>query len=59
MGGGTNPEINADYPASSPYAVGCGGTKITLNNDVTEVAWTLSGGGVSTMYKVPEYQASS
>ena len=59
MGAGTNGGLNPDYPASSPYAVGCGGTFITLNNNATEIAWSLSGGGISTMYKMPEYQASS
>ena len=48
---------NVDYPASSPYAFGCGGTKITLNDIVTEVAWDESGGGVSLIYKVPDWQA--
>ena len=48
---------NVDYPASSPNAFGCGGTKITLNDIVTEIAWDASGGGISLRYKVPDWQA--
>ena len=48
---------NVDYPASSPFAFGCGGTKITLNDIKTEVAWDHAGGGISTVYKVPKWQA--
>ena len=29
---------NVDYPASSPFAFGCGGVRITLNDIVTEIA---------------------
>jgi len=54
-----------DYPASSPYVVGAGGTVISINNDYTiasEVAWgtaggsTAGGGGVSTLFSVPSWQ---
>ena len=49
--------LNVDYPASSPFAFGCGGTKITLNDIDTEVAWDHSGGGISRFYKLPPWQA--
>ena len=49
--------LDVEYPASSPYAFGCGGT--TLNDINTEVAWDESGGGISRVYKVPEWQARS
>lgn len=49
----------ADYPASDPSVVGCGGTRLTLNADGTraaEVTWddndtsSATGGGVSTFF---------
>ena len=55
--GDDNFRLNVDYPASSPFAFGCGGTKITLNDIVTEVAWDHAGGGISRIYKVPAWQA--
>lgn len=56
-----------DYPASSPFAISCGGTKLQLNPDGTrgsETAWssswfdsTGSGGGISAAYPVtPDWQ---
>jgi kumamolisin len=51
---------NVDYPGSSPYALSCGGTKLTLNSDGSrqaEVVWNedlsgegATGGGVSDYY---------
>ena len=49
--------LNVDYPASSPFSFGCGGTKITLNDIDTEVAWDHSGGGISRFYQLPPWQA--
>ena len=49
--------LNVDYPASSPFSFGCGGTKITLNDIDTEVAWDHSGGGISRFYELPPWQA--
>jgi kumamolisin len=60
---------HCDYPASSPYALGCGGT--TLQADPTtgavssETVWNggsnggATGGGVSDVYPVPAWQASA
>lgn len=45
---------NVDYPASSPYAVGCGGTTITANG---EIAWSYGGGGLSAVYPKPAFQS--
>jgi kumamolisin len=52
-----------DYPSSSTYSVGSGGTYITINNDysiASEVVWNQSsyatGGGVSTKFSVPSWQ---
>ena len=56
---------HVDFPASSPYVLGCGGT--TLNASATaiasEVVWNdgssggSTGGGVSTLFAVPTWQS--
>jgi len=59
------PTYTLQYPGSSPYVIGAGGTVVTINNDYTiasEVAWGTAGGsyagggGVSTIYSVPTWQ---
>ena len=54
-----------DFPAASPYVVGCGGTKLTLSGAGigSEVAWNelsanegATGGGVSEVFAQPSYQ---
>jgi kumamolisin len=54
-------EPHADFPASSPHALGCGGTTITAANGAiaSEVAWSDSGGGVSDVFALPSWQASA
>ncbi|HTA30562.1 MAG TPA: S53 family peptidase [Candidatus Cybelea sp.] len=53
---------HVDFPASSPYALGCGGTKLTAaNNKIrSEVVWNQAGsgggGGVSDMNPLPSWQ---
>ena len=52
---------HADYPASSPYVLGCGGTRITVGGDriTEEVTWDdqgAGGGGVSELFGLPSYQ---
>jgi len=55
---------HVDYPASSPYVLGCGGTQITLDaassRIVNEVVWNDgrhgTGGGISEVYIVPVFQ---
>ncbi len=54
---------HVDFPASSPFALACGGTKLTANGDTiaTEVVWNESsdsatGGGVSDFFALPAYQ---
>jgi kumamolisin len=54
---------HVDFPGSSPWVTSCGGTRITVtNNDITdEVVWNdpsggSSGGGISNLFSVPDYQ---
>ena len=66
---GSNDGINdglahVDFPASSPYALGCGGTKLTAtkNKIRSEVVWNEAGsgggGGISAMNPLPSWQTS-
>jgi len=59
---------HVDFPASSPYALACGGTKLTTANGKydTEVVWNemanqegSTGGGVSDFFAKPAYQATA
>jgi len=58
-------KYHVNYPASSPYVLGCGGTKLTGSGShiASEVVWNhnggASGGGVSDVYPVPAWQASA
>jgi kumamolisin len=55
---------HVDFPASSPYALGCGGTRITARNGqiVRETVWGggpdggSTGGGVSATFPLPAWQ---
>jgi len=54
---------HVQFPASSCYAIGCGGTTITVEGDqiASEVVWKQgfigTGGGISTVYTtVPSFQ---
>ncbi len=57
---------HVDFPASSPFALACGGTKLlgSANGIVSEQVWNegaqagAGGGGVSNKFARPEYQAS-
>ncbi len=57
-----------DFPASSPYVLACGGTKLTLSGATisSEQAWNelsagegATGGGVSEVFALPSYQQSA
>ncbi len=57
---------HADYPASSPYVTACGGTRLTASATAiqSEVVWddaadSATGGGVSELYPLPDYQANA
>ena len=58
--------LAVDFPASSPYVLGCGGTRLTLSGTsiVAEVVWNdlaggegATGGGVSQEFPLPSYQS--
>ena len=66
--GSSNGAPTVDFPASSPYVLGCGGTKLTLSGASigSEQAWNelssgegATGGGVSEVFALPSYQQSA
>lgn len=58
---------HADFPASSPHALGCGGTALRGNGTTIseEVVWNegpqggAGGGGISNLFPRPTYQAKA
>ncbi len=57
---------HADFPASSPFALGCGGTTLDSADAVhidSEVVWNddtgATGGGVSDAFPLPDWQTGS
>ncbi|WP_371826334.1 S53 family peptidase [Alicyclobacillus fastidiosus] len=60
-------EVHVDFPASSPYVLACGGTRLTGSNGTieSEVVWNdganggASGGGVSDVFALPSWQANA
>ena len=46
-----------NYPASSPYAIGVGGTSVLGGED--EIGWYAGGGGTSVVEPTPAWQASA
>ncbi len=56
---------HVDFPAASPFALACGGTKLTGTGSTiqSETVWNeglqhgATGGGVSTTFGLPDYQA--
>ncbi len=55
-------KAHVDFPASSPFAIACGGTSLTLSNGVkSEKVWndgdgSATGGGISNFFPKPDYQ---
>ncbi len=50
---------SVDFPTSSPYVTGVGGTTLTVTSSNAwskETAWADGGGGVSSVYTIPSYQ---
>ncbi|HTV07921.1 MAG TPA: S53 family peptidase [Candidatus Aquilonibacter sp.] len=65
VSGGGN---HVDFPASSPHVLACGGTKLVATGDTitSETVWNelslnegATGGGVSTLFTLPSWQANS
>jgi kumamolisin len=57
---------HVDFPASSPFALACGGTKLTASGTMitSEVVWnegpeSATGGGVSSVFSLPSYQSAA
>jgi kumamolisin len=63
--GVTDGADHVDFPASSPYALACGGTSLTASTTAitSEVVWNdgaeggAGGGGVSSFFPVPTWQS--
>ena len=62
--GATDGLQHADFPASAPHALGCGGTRLQIVNGAidAESVWNdgagngAGGGGISDVFPVPDYQ---
>jgi kumamolisin len=63
-------QVHVDFPASSPYALGCGGTRLLADPATgvvsSEVVWNelasnegAGGGGVSDQFALPSWQATA
>jgi kumamolisin len=56
---------HVDFPASSPWVIACGGTRLVIKDGVidSETTWNngrnegATGGGVSSYFPMPNYQA--
>ena len=66
--GSTNGAPTVDFPASGPYVVACGGTKLTLSGTTikSEQVWNelsanegATGGGVSELFALPSFQQNA
>lgn len=62
--GASDGESHADFPASAPSGVACGGTNLQVSGTAitSETVWNAgggaTGGGVSDQFPVPPYQAA-
>lgn len=65
--GVTDGRVHVDFPASSPYVLSCGGTKLVADKTgkrVQETVWhennsSATGGGISDVFPLPEYQVNA
>jgi kumamolisin len=66
--GDNDGKSHCDFPASSPYVLSCGGTRLSLSASggiAREVVWNdgtgggATGGGVSSVYPVPAWQSGA
>jgi kumamolisin len=65
---GVSSGLHVDFPASSPHVLACGGTKLLSSGNAisSEVVWNedkanegATGGGVSTVFALPTWQAKA
>ena len=61
-------KAHVDFPASSPWVLACGGTRLTASDSrlISEVVWNDTekhsggtGGGISDVFALPEWQSSA
>jgi kumamolisin len=59
-------QAHVDFPASSPFALACGGTKLVANGSsiASETVWheatdSATGGGVSDAFGLPDWQKNA
>lgn len=65
--GVTDGALHVDFPASSPNAIGCGGTRLLVSKGTpVETAWNdlsnnegATGGGFSTTFPTPSWQSKA
>jgi kumamolisin len=64
--GVTDGSVHVDFPASSPYVLACGGTKLQGSGQTisSEVVWNeqnhgATGGGVSDVFGLPDWQSNA
>jgi kumamolisin len=66
--GVSNGKNNVDFPASTPYILACGGTKLEGSGSsiTSEVVWNelannegAGGGGISDVFSLPSWQSNS
>ncbi len=50
---------DTNYPASSPYGIGVGGTTVLSPSGPTEIGWYAGGGGLSPLEPTPAFQMSA
>jgi pseudomonalisin len=50
---------DTNYPASSPYGIGVGGTSVLNNSPLTEIGWYAGGGGLSPVEPAAGFQAGA
>ena len=56
--GQTDGKAHVDFPASSPFALACGGTRLLANSETVwnDMDGAATGGGVSDVFPIPDYQ---
>jgi kumamolisin len=64
--GETDKLAHVDFPASSPYALACGGTTLVASAGAiqSEIVWndgpdSATGGGISDVFALPSYQSAA